>query len=262
MDDDERPLTDEEIGPNFAAARRRFRSHTEAPGAEEVVITVTGRSLVELGLDGALIVDADGFVVGPLLGFLGIPGKTIRESLLADLPEGYSIVIRNSSEGQHPARATVGADARGPASPAHPGTRSTGVIPDRSVPESPALHGVFEIVDRSGETYTDAELWELAKEIASLQRNDPERCINFLRLKLALARTRSLRFVKNEGVLAEALGIRPITIRLCEEMVELACNKKWSLRELIEKVNELRLDDAEWTVFMYTLGWWDHARRG
>jgi hypothetical protein len=59
------------------------------------VITVTGgKPLEELGLDGALIVDGEGFVVGPLLGFLVIPGKTIRESLLADLPDGYSIVIR------------------------------------------------------------------------------------------------------------------------------------------------------------------------
>jgi len=72
---------------------------------------------------------------------------------------------------------------------------------------------------------------------------------------------RNVVFVKNEGVLAEALGISPATITRCERLVEHAVKKNWPLRRLVEFANCMGLDDAEWTVFMYTLGWWDHARR-
>jgi hypothetical protein len=74
---------------------------------------------------------------------------------------------------------------------------------------------------------------------------------------------RDLPWLKNKGTLGEALGIGDETVKACEELVDLAQREKWSLRRLIDVVNEtLNLTDAEWTNFMYVLGWWDHARRG
>jgi hypothetical protein len=51
---------------------------------------------------------------------------------------------RDSSEGQHPAQMTVGADRPGHASPADPGAGSTGNS-DRSAPESPASEVVAKL---------------------------------------------------------------------------------------------------------------------
>jgi len=74
---------------------------------------------------------------------------------------------------------------------------------------------------------------------------------------------RDLPFNGNHGVLAEALGIDLERSKRCEELVELALKEKRSIQWIIETANEtLDMTDAEWTTFMYTLGWWDHARRG
>jgi hypothetical protein len=74
---------------------------------------------------------------------------------------------------------------------------------------------------------------------------------------------RDIAFVRPDGVLGQALGISQAAIQKCEDLVTKACDENWSLRRLVETANEtLDLNDAEWTTFMYTLGWWDHSRRG
>lgn len=54
---------------------------------------VTGRPLSELGLEDARIIDAEGNDIGPLEGFIALPGKTLEESLKASLPEGCTLSI-------------------------------------------------------------------------------------------------------------------------------------------------------------------------
>lgn len=80
--------------------------------------------------------------------------------------------------------------------------------------------------------------------------------------ELINAPVRELKFVKDEGVLAVALGVDK-SMKRAEELVESAVKQNRSLRWIIETANQtLHLNDAEWTNFMYTLGWWDHLRRG
>lgn len=76
------------------------------------------------------------------------------------------------------------------------------------------------------------------------------------------APVRELKLVKEEGVLAVALGVDK-SMQKAEELVNKAVRENRSLAWIIETANQtLGLNDAEWTTFMYTLGWWDHTRRG
>jgi hypothetical protein len=75
---------------------------------------------------------------------------------------------------------------------------------------------------------------------------------------------RDLHWVRDDGVLGEALGVNDETIARVEALVNRAAatGAHMSLRNVIDEANQtLNLSDAEWTTFMYTLGWWDHARR-
>jgi hypothetical protein len=61
--------------------------------------------------------------------------------------------------------------------------------------------------------------------------------------------------------LSQCLGVSEECAKKCEAFVENAVNNHWNLKRLIKEANEtLALNDAEWTAFMYTIGWWDSAR--
>lgn len=59
--------------------------------SDGTAMEIEGAPLSEIGLDGAIIVDAKGRDVGPLLGFVCLEGKTISESLEESLPAGCTL---------------------------------------------------------------------------------------------------------------------------------------------------------------------------
>ena len=62
---------------------------------------------------------------------------------------------------------------------------------------------------------------------------------------------REITFVKDQGVLAEALCISAKAVKRCEELVERAVKENRSLRWIIETANEtIDLSDAEWATFL------------
>jgi len=66
-----------------------------------------------------------------------------------------------------------------------------------------------------------------------------------------------LRFVRTEGLLAEALGLDMVKAREIEKIVEehIAANK--NMRDLFAAVGELEISDEMWANFLYTFGYWD-----
>jgi hypothetical protein len=69
-----------------------------------------------------------------------------------------------------------------------------------------------------------------------------------------------LRFVRDRGVLAEALGVDRVQARLIELEVEHALTEGHSMRQLFEAVGEMDISDELWANFLYTYGWWDGRR--
>lgn len=68
---------------------------------------------------------------------------------------------------------------------------------------------------------------------------------------------------KGRWSLGHALQISDECARKCEELVNRATREHFSLLELIHTANEtLDLTDAEWTNFMYTLGWFHRGVLG
>jgi hypothetical protein len=75
------------------------------------------------------------------------------------------------------------------------------------------------------------------------------------------AYVRELTFDGPTTNLSQCLGVSEECAKKCEAFVENAVNNHWNLKRLIKEANEtLALNDAEWTAFMYTIGWWDSAR--
>jgi hypothetical protein len=63
----------------------------------DFMIKLSGRPLADLGLDGAVIVDAQGNDVGPLMGFAVEEGESMRDAILRTIGDGNSLVIRRAS---------------------------------------------------------------------------------------------------------------------------------------------------------------------
>ena len=59
--------------------------------ANEGRVVVNGRPLSDVGLDHAIIIDENGKDVGPVEGFVMLPGKDVCESVMASLPPGYGL---------------------------------------------------------------------------------------------------------------------------------------------------------------------------
>jgi hypothetical protein len=73
--------------------------------------------------------------------------------------------------------------------------------------------------------------------------------------------SRDLTFDGPTTNLSECLSVSDECVKKCEAFVENAVNNHWNLKRLVKEANEtLALNDAEWTAFMYTIGWWDSAR--
>lgn len=72
-----------------------------------------------------------------------------------------------------------------------------------------------------------------------------------------------LKFVRPNGLLAEALGIDrdDAFVQLIESRVDQAVREGWNMRQLFEFVGDLDISDELWANFLYTYGWWDGRRR-
>lgn len=71
---------------------------------------------------------------------------------------------------------------------------------------------------------------------------------------------RDLVFVKDGGVLGEALGLDPKRCALFDSLMADYISQNLNLRQAVEKMNERGdMTDAEWTVFMYGLGWYQRG---
>jgi hypothetical protein len=99
-----------------------------------------------------------------------------------------------------------------------------------------------------GDTLPDA-LRALADEIEKEVGVDP------------LKHPHPLKFVKQEGMLAEALGLPLADTEKVEKLVHDCIAKNNSMRELFEAVGALEISDELWANFLYTFGWWDGRRR-
>lgn len=63
------------------------------------------------------------------------------------------------------------------------------------------------------------------------------------------------------GTVSESLGVTTERARQFEDFVRDAVKARWSLQELITGANaDLDMTDAEWTVFMFGLGYWEASR--
>jgi hypothetical protein len=69
-----------------------------------------------------------------------------------------------------------------------------------------------------------------------------------------------LKWAKERGKLAEALGIPRSEARPIELMVEKALVSGWSMFQLFDAVGNLDISDELWANFLYTYGWWDGRR--
>jgi hypothetical protein len=69
-----------------------------------------------------------------------------------------------------------------------------------------------------------------------------------------------LKWTKERGKLAEALGIPRSEASPIELMVEQAMMRGWSMKQLFEAVGDLDISDELWANFLYTYGWWDGQR--
>lgn len=67
---------------------------------------------------------------------------------------------------------------------------------------------------------------------------------------------RDLVFVRDDGMLGEALGLDPERVALIDRVMNDAIQQGMTLRQTVEMMNEQHdLTDAEWTTMVYALGW-------
>jgi hypothetical protein len=74
-------------------------------------------------------------------------------------------------------------------------------------------------------------------------------------------RVRDLTF-SGSGTLAEGVGVSRARAVVFEAFVQDSLTKNWTLAQLVSRANEtLDMNDAEWTAFIFGLGYWE-AQRG
>jgi hypothetical protein len=72
-----------------------------------------------------------------------------------------------------------------------------------------------------------------------------------------------LKFVRERGLLAEALGITrddPMAA-LIEAIVQSHIASGKNMRQLFERVGQLDISEELWANFLYTYGYWDGQRQ-